>query len=88
MIKSLRKRFIIVAMCSTFLVLAVIMGTVNIANYCRMLNRADDMTAILAEDDGKSAGLFPDNREKKQRNFGRRFSRDDFSPETRFLKWY
>lgn len=85
MIKSLRKRFIIVAMCSTFLVLAVIMGTVNIANYCRMLNRADNMTAILTENDGKFARLFPDNGEKKQRSFRKKFNRDDFSPETRFF---
>ncbi len=84
MIKSLRKRFIIVAMCSTFLVLAVIMGTVNIANYCRMLNRADNMTAILAENDGESVRLFPDGK-KKQRDFRKKFERDDFSPETRFF---
>lgn len=54
MIKSLRKRFIMVAMCSIFLVLAVIMGIMNIVNYYRMINRADNMTEMLAEKDRKS----------------------------------
>lgn len=52
MIKSLRKKFIIVAMCSTFLVLAVVMGAINIANYREVIGRADDMTELLAKNNG------------------------------------
>ena len=42
MIKSLRKRFIFAAMASTFGVLFVIMSILNVANYVRMVSRADD----------------------------------------------
>lgn len=56
MIRELRKKFILVAMLSTMLVLAAIMGVVNISNYREMLNRADEMTALLARNDGE----FPD----------------------------
>ena len=47
MIRDLRKKFILVAMLSTLVVLTAIMGVVNISNYKEMLDRADDMTALL-----------------------------------------
>ena len=56
MIRDLRKKFILVAMLSTMLVLTAIMGVVNISNYREMLDRADEMTALLAQNDGE----FPD----------------------------
>ena len=52
MIKNLRKKFIIVAMCSTFVVLTAIMGIVNIVNYGKIAERADRLTMLLAENDG------------------------------------
>lgn len=82
MIKSLRKRFIMVAMCSIFLVLAVIMGTVNIVNYYRMMSRADNMTATLAENDGRFAGVSGDDIGKRKMDSGRNMRRNDLSPET------
>lgn len=82
MIKSLRKRFIMVAMCSIFLVLAVIMGIVNIVNYYRMINRADNMTEMLAENDGRFAGAFGDDFGKRKMDSGRNRRKDDLSPET------
>lgn len=60
MIKSLRKKFVLVAMLSTFAVLAAIMGTVNVFQYMRVLNRADNMTELLAQNDGKFPGNFRD----------------------------
>lgn len=51
MIRDLRKKFILVAMLSTMVVLAAIMGVVNICNYKEILNRADDMTELLAKND-------------------------------------
>lgn len=51
MITSLRRKFIMVAMLSTLVVLAAIMGTVNISNYVKMVKRADSMTALLAHDE-------------------------------------
>ena len=52
MIKSLRRKFIIVAMCSTFVVLAAIMGIVNVTNYRKIIKRADRTTELLAENGG------------------------------------
>ena len=48
MIKNLRKRFIFAAMASTFGVLFVIMSILNIANYARMVSRADDTLSELS----------------------------------------
>ena len=53
MIRNLRKKFILVAMFSTLVVLAAIMGIVNISNYKEVLDRADEMTALLEKNDGK-----------------------------------
>lgn len=53
MIRDLRKKFILVAMLSTMLVLTAIMGVVNFSNYREMLDRADEMTALLEQNDGK-----------------------------------
>ncbi len=48
-----KKKFILVAMLSTMLVLTAIMGVVNFSNYREMLDRADEMTALLEQNDGK-----------------------------------
>lgn len=52
MIRDLRKKFILVAMLSTMVVLTAIMGVVNISNYMDVLERADEMTDLLAQNDG------------------------------------
>ena len=49
MIRDLRKKFILVAMLSTLVVLTAIMGVVNISNYKSMLDRADEMTTLLTQ---------------------------------------
>ena len=41
MIRSLRKKFIIAAMCAIFIVFAVIIGTINTMNYLRLKEHAD-----------------------------------------------
>lgn len=53
MIKNLRKRFIFAAMASTFGVLFVIMSILNVANYVRMVSRADDTLEELADNNGQ-----------------------------------
>ena len=53
MIKNLRKRFIFAAMASTFGVLFVIMSILNIANYARMVSRADDTLSELVDNNGQ-----------------------------------
>lgn len=41
MIKGLRRKFIIVAMCSVFAVLVLVLSAVNAANYVNVVNNAD-----------------------------------------------
>lgn len=53
MIKNLRKRFIFAAMASTFGVLLVIMSILNVANYYRMVFRADETLTELGDNNGK-----------------------------------
>lgn len=53
MIGGLRRKFILVAMLSTIVVLAAIMGTVNVSNYLRLTARADSMTEMLADNNGQ-----------------------------------
>lgn len=83
MIKSLRKKFIIVAMCSTFAVLAVVMGAINIANYQRVVSRADEMTELLARNDGRLE-MPPVNNPMGNRAGRGMFRPEGMSPETPF----
>lgn len=64
MIQRLRRQFIIVAMCSTLVVLAVIIETFNIVSYRGMVNRMDGILEVLATNDGR----FPDTILEKNRN--------------------
>lgn len=52
MIKKLRRKFIILSVLSVTAVLVLIMGTVNRLNYQKVLRRADDVLAVLAENNG------------------------------------
>ena len=53
MIRSLRKKFIIAAMCAIFIVFAVIIGTINTMNYLRLKEHADYMNGLIKEGNGK-----------------------------------
>ncbi len=53
MFTQLRKKFILVAMCSTFAVLAVIIVTLNLVSYINMVSRADTILEMLSENDGR-----------------------------------
>ncbi len=55
MIKRLRQKFIVIAMLSMFIVLTIIMGTINIMNYRNIINDADAILALLSE----NGGYFP-----------------------------
>ena len=71
MIKNLRKRFIFAAMASTFGVLFVIMSILNVANYVRMVSRADDTMEELADNNGQFDSrdfmkeLMPDHKDRQ-----------------------
>lgn len=94
MIKNLRKRFIFAAMASTFGVLFVIMSILNVANYARMVSRADDTLSELVGNNGQfdrrdflkekvktnADSQPPDKPDGK--------SNDKFSPETPFQTRY
>lgn len=84
MIDNLRKKFVLVAMCSTFGVLAVIMGGVNVINYCRMTERADEMLLLLSENGGKFTEHHPGDWKDKPVDFRPK----DLSPEAPFETRY
>ncbi|MCM1102465.1 MAG: HAMP domain-containing histidine kinase [Clostridium sp.] len=70
MIRQLRTKFIIIAMCSLAAVLAVIVGGLNVMSYLGTVERADRILNMLADNEGRFPG---------------RWERDDFrgfSPET------
>lgn len=52
MIKTLRRKFIIITMLSVAAVLAVIIATVNIMNFMSVFNDADAILSILSQNDG------------------------------------
>ena len=65
MIASLRKRFIIIAMCSVLAVLAVIIGAINIGGYTKTAAKADEMLTYLSA----NGGAFPSQgRDEKGSN--------------------
>ena len=58
MIKKLRVKFIAVAMISVMVVLTIILGTINVLNYRGVVEDADNILQILADNDGK----FPEQK--------------------------
>ena len=52
MIKKLRSKFIVIAMCSVAAVLLVLLGAINILNYNRIVSDADALLDTLAENGG------------------------------------
>lgn len=53
MIKGLRKKFVVVAMCSVLAVLAVVICVINVVNYVNVVKNADDVIYMLQEGGGK-----------------------------------
>ena len=58
MFRKVRKKFVIVAVCSVFIVMLCILGTINIVNYTKVVNNADEIIDILKEGNGEF-GNFP-----------------------------
>ncbi len=52
MIKTFRRRFIIITVISVSVVLAIIMGSLNIYNYVKLKNDADDVITEIIENNG------------------------------------
>lgn len=62
MIKKLRVKFIAVAMISIMVVLTIILGTINVLNYRGVVEDADNILQILADNDGK----FPEQKSPEE----------------------
>ena len=52
MIEKLRKKFMLVMMASVFVVLLLVLGTLNVTNILHTNERADDILSVLAENGG------------------------------------
>lgn len=76
MIKRLRRKFIVLSVLSVTAMLVLIMGAVNIINYRKVVRGADDVLAVLAENNG----AFPAAAAGRDRPGGPPFP----SPETPF----
>lgn len=84
MIQRLRKQFILVAMCSMFVVLAVIVGSLNVAGFHGVVKRADQILDMLAKNNGRFPKDFPDRSQSECDDEHRRAegnSGGDFVPE-------
>lgn len=57
MIKKLRKKFIIAAMCAILIVLESMIMAVNIVNYRHLVSRADTLTEWIASEGGSFGNL-------------------------------
>ena len=71
MIKNLRKKFILVSMCSMLVVLLGIIGGILTAGYRRITGRADHVLQMLAENNGEFPfkGMEWKPPEKTQKDF-------------------
>lgn len=83
MIRNLRRKFIVISMCSAFFVLAVILGALNIVTYRKSVERADELLDILKNN---RENISSEPGEEKEWEFpqDRTGRRHDFSPETKY----
>jgi hypothetical protein len=82
MIKKLRIRLIALSMFALFLVLSIMIGTVNILNYRQTIAQADDLLDVLAANDGRipfDGGVQPGQRQ---------LPKDTLTPETPYESRY
>ena len=56
MFKTLRRKFVIIAVSTVFAVLTVILGSINLVNYRTVIRNADLLLAVLAEGGGTFVG--------------------------------
>ena len=88
MISKLRRKFIIISMLSVTLVLTVLIAAINIFNYRKVINNADDVLNILEANEGEfPPDTNPDHPKDGQfgdHGGGRKDHGGEMSPEMRF----
>lgn len=84
MIKKLRQKFIAIAMLSVFIVLALILGIINIRVYKNVNVRTDEILSVLTENEGR----FPSMGKKPGTNKMDKKMKDGMSPETPYETRY
>lgn len=82
MIKRLRRKFIIVAMCSVFAVLVLIIGLINTVNYVRVVQNAESIVSLLKAGGGQF-GIGEGGKDIFDRDSGFNHQKP-MSPETPF----
>lgn len=86
MIRELRKKFILVSMCSMMVVLLGIVRGILFAGYGRMVNRADQVLQMLAENNGEFPHMNPDrNPEQNDENKKRKKTKQNLRKNQRVL---
>lgn len=95
MIKTLRKKFTLVAMSSMFIVLTTIMTAFNVLNYVRSVESLDHVLRMIAENDGSFPSPQPrkdvpdqEGGDKKKREKSPAGEREKMSPETPYQTRY
>ncbi len=81
MIRKLRRQFILVAMSSTFAVLLVIIGALNILNYGTIVRQKDDILTILSANQGRFPTGFGPMRNPRNNGFS------ELQTEEKDLPW-
>lgn len=87
MIGKLRKKFIAIAVLSTFLVLSIIISGIHIMNYNRIENNSDRMLSLISENGGKMPFDKPKFLMGKKDDIDRK-EMMHFSPETPYETRY
>lgn len=64
MIKKLRRKFILIAMCATTFVWLVLIGVINVMNYVKIDRNSDNIVDVLAENDGTFPVFLPGPSDK------------------------
>jgi len=84
MIRKLRRKFILIAMLSVTVVLAFLIGSINLLNYRSVVENADMVLQMLASNDGAFPERIPMPSEMPSDDRIMPVSRRQMSPEMRF----
>lgn len=84
MIRKLKRKFTVITMLSLFLLLVIIMVSVNLLNYSAVIKNADTILDVLSENGGRFPEQGKDEPADRQPALRDRRDIRDLGPETRF----